>query len=84
MKRDLLAFSLIALTALTGACGSDENEARDLESFVEEYFNEDGSFGNYDEGGNNDWANYPTNSYGNEEGGYGYVCTDGACVDYGY
>lgn len=85
MKRQLIALSF-ALTALFGAAACGDKEGDDAR--LEDLFNEDGSFGGYDgsggEAGDNYWANNPTNSYGNEENGYGYTCVDGACVDYGY
>jgi hypothetical protein len=81
MKRTLLALTLIGLTALTAACGDKEEE---YGKALEEIFNEDGSIGSYDGGGDNGWASDNTDSYGNESDGYGYVCTGGECVDYGY
>jgi hypothetical protein len=80
MKQTFLALALIGLTSLTAACEKNDEEARNA---VEELFNDDGSIGNYDGGGDNFWGNGNTDSYGNEADGYGYVCVDGACADYG-
>jgi hypothetical protein len=80
MKQTFLTLALIGLTALTAACEKSDEETRNA---VEELFNDDGSIGTYDEGGDNFWGNGNTDSYGNEENGYGYVCTGGECVDYG-
>lgn len=68
MKKKLLTFTLIALTALASFAGC--GDGGDPEDRI------------YDD--DNYWSSGSTDSYGNEENGYGYVCTGGDCVDYGY